>query len=242
VPAVMGDSLRVGLLGLVALAGGGGCATCPAKVSAALRTPPAGRHEAVVRQYTVSCPDVLRVQAPGHPPLVLTVEPDGCITVPAVGRIRVDGSTPADIATLLSRAAGRPGTDFAVDVVEHASRHILIFGPGEGVQHMAAYVGPESVTDFLRRNGGLPVGAAFHTVHVVRPHVANGQRPELYAVDLEAILMKNNPETDVILRPYDQVYIGQTKGASLARHMPPWVRKLFPDMSALDEAPEKPKE
>lgn len=234
----MGHSVRIGLLGLWAIVGGVGCATCPAKLSAALRQPRPDRAHEVAANYTVSCPDLLRVTGPSRLPQSVRVEPDGCIVLPTSGgRLRVDGSTPADIANLLSRDHG-PTT---VEVIDHASRHVLMFGPGEGVQRVVPYVGSESVIDLLRRTGGLPVGAAFRAVHVVRPHVAGGQRPEVFVVDLEAILGHGDATTDVTIQPYDQVYVGQTKGAAIARSLPPWMRKAMPGMFALDEAPEMPK-
>ncbi|MBX7103699.1 MAG: polysaccharide biosynthesis/export family protein [Gemmataceae bacterium] len=228
--------MRVGLLGLWALVGGSGCATCPQKLSAALRQPRPERVSQVANDYTVACPDVLRVTATGHAPVNVPIEADGCIAIPTIGRIRVDGSTTSDIATLISREIGT----VTVNVVEHSSRHILLFGPGDGVQQVVPYVGPESVTDLLRRTGGLPTGAAFRAVHVVRPHVAGGHRPEVFVVDLESILSKNEAATDVKLMPYDQVYVGQTKGAAIARSLPPWMRKVLPGMSSLDEHPEMP--
>ncbi len=72
--------------------------------------------------------------------------------------------------------------------------------------------------------------------------MAGGPRPEVFVVDLEAVLGKNDTSTDVKLQPYDQIYIGETRGATVARCLPPWMKKVLPGMSSLDAAIEMPKD
>jgi hypothetical protein len=43
-------------------------------------------------------------------------------------------------------------------------------------------------------------------------------------VDLEAILMRGDGRSNVRVQPYDQVYIGETRRAGLAKSLPPWMR------------------
>jgi len=221
------------------LAAAGGCATCPERIQSALARPAMPRAD-VADRYAVACPDRLEVMVAGRPELsgVRPVEADGCIAVAQLGRVRVDGATAEEIAESLSQLLHlTPGT-VRVGVAEHASRHVLVFGPGQGVQRAVPYIGPESVTDLLRRNGGLTPGTAFHAVHVVRPHVAAGRRPELFDVDLRAIVLKGDAATDVTLQPNDQVYLGETRGASVVKCLPPWLRALCPGMKDIDLPPE----
>jgi polysaccharide biosynthesis/export protein len=234
----MGYSGRFCALAFVALAAGGGCATCPAKVQAALQQATPQRTVEVSRDYAVGCPDRLNIQMADALPLDVTVEPDGCVVVPGVGRVRVEGAAPGDIAAEIAHHRNVPTPSVRVAVAEYASKHVLLFGPGDGVQRVVPYVGPETVTDMLRRTGGLAPGAAFHAVHVVRPHVAGGQRPEVFTVDLAKALEKSEAGNDVNLQASDQVYLGETRGSSLARCLPPWVRAALPGMKAIDTPPE----
>jgi protein involved in polysaccharide export with SLBB domain len=229
----MGYSGRLCALAMAAAAAGGGCATCPAKVQAALQQAPQRTVE-VTGDYAVGCPDRLSIQMSESRPLDVTVEPDGCVFVPGIGRLRVEGAAPGGIATEIAHHLNMPTPSVQVSVTEYASKHVLLFGPGDGVQRVVPYVGPEEVTDMLRRTGGLAPGAAFHVVHVVRPHVASGQRPEVFTVDLAKALDKNDAANDVKLQPSDQVYLGETRGSSLARCLPPWVRTALPGMKELD--------
>lgn len=227
---------RVGFSVVILIAAG--CATCPAKMRAALQQRMPQRTAEVGRDYAVGCPDRLTIQLDGAPPLNVAVEPDGCIVVPVLGRLRVEGAAPGDIAVEIAHHRNLPSTAVRVEVSEYASKRVLLFGPGDGVQRVVAYIGPETVTDMLRRTGGLSPGAAFHAVHVVRPNVATGQRPELFTIDLARAIEHPDAEDIVRLQPSDQVYLGETCGACLARSMPPWVRALWPGMKAIDATPE----
>jgi protein involved in polysaccharide export with SLBB domain len=228
----MGLPARVLAFGLAAA---GGCATCPERIQSALARPAEARTDVAAR-YGVACPDRLAVRVAGRPELsgVRPVEADGCIACGGLGRIRVDGATAGDIAESLTRLLHLSPGAVQVEVAEHASRHVLVFGPGQGVHRAVPYIGPEPVTDLLRRNGGLARGTAFHAVHVVRPHVAAGRRPELFDVDLRAILLKGDAATDVTLQPNDQIYLGETRGASVVKCLPPWLQALCPRMNDID--------
>lgn len=229
----MAYSARIGVLIVIALGGASGCATCPAKVQAALARPKPERAVEVGQDYTIGCPDRLNVRIANLQSFDATVEPDGCVVIPGIGRLRVDGVTPGVVAAEIAHHRELATPAVQVTVTEHASKTILMFGPGAGVQRVVPYVGPENLTDMLRRTGGLAPGSAFRAVHVVRPHVASGQRPEVFTVDLAAALDKTD-SNDVRLQPSDHIYIGETSGSSLARCMPPWVRAMLPGMKAID--------
>lgn len=232
----MGFPARVLALGLAAA---GGCATCPERIQSALARPVEPRQD-VAAQYAVACPDRLEVRVLGRPELnrVMAVEADGCVPCGELGRVRVDGTTADEVAQSLTRLMRLPPGAVQVAVAEHASRHVLVFGPGQGVQRAVPYIGDETATELLRRTGGLTPGTAFHAVHVIRPHVAAGRRPELFDVDLRAIVLKGDPATDVVLQPYDQVYLGETRGASVVKCLPPWLRAICPGMKGIDLPPE----
>ncbi|MFQ3652409.1 MAG: hypothetical protein SNJ75_19005, partial [Gemmataceae bacterium] len=92
-------------------------------------------------------------------------------------------------------------------------------------QRAVPYRGPETVVEFLQRVGGLE-GADLDEVTVVRAHVAEGLAPEVFEVDLEAILLKKDAQTNIRLAPFDRVYLAQTHRWRLHRCLPPWMRSL----------------
>ena len=89
------------------------------------------------------------------------------------------------------------------------------------------YQGPETVLDLLQRVGGLSPSAAPTDVQVVRAHVADGKTPEVFHVDLAAIVVKHDQQSNVRLLPFDQVYVGQSRRSTYVPALPPWLRPLY---------------
>src|SRR5262249_10321954 len=94
------------------------------------------------------------------------------------------------------------------------------------------------------RVGGITSGASAGDIQVIRAQVAEGKPPEVFDVNLEAILLKNDQETNVKLRPFDQVHVGQRRTCSIQKCLPPWMRPLFAKMCGLsrpgEPAPARP--
>jgi protein involved in polysaccharide export with SLBB domain len=113
-----------------------------------------------------------------------------------------------------------------VRVLEYRSAYVLLFGEVVGSQRSAPYRGPETVLDLLQRVGGITVGAEPKDVFVVRPHLGDSQRPEVFHVDLQAIVVKHDERTNLRILPFDQIYVGETRQAKVEKALPPWLRTL----------------
>jgi protein involved in polysaccharide export with SLBB domain len=202
-----------------------GCAACDPRINAALdHLPPHEGPPAVA--YAVACPDVLEVSIRGRSDLSgpVVVDPDGRLAPGPLPRLEVEGATPAEVAVRVADVLSVARPEVQVRVAEHHSRHLFLFGQVQGLRHALPYQGPETVTELLHRTGGLTPGAALSEVHVVRPNVAAGKRPEVFPIDLEAILLKHDRRSDLTLEPGDQIYVGETLRSSWCRCLPPWLR------------------
>jgi protein involved in polysaccharide export with SLBB domain len=190
---------------------------------------------AIRASYVVHFPDVLDVVVAGRPDWSgrRPLRPDGCIEAAAGIELRVEGRTTAIIARLLAQRAGVGPDRVGVTVAEYHSQQIFLFGQVEGGARAVSYQGPETVLEMFQRAGGITAGAAPNDIQVVRGHVADGRAPETFDVDLESILFKNNQASNVRLQPFDQVYVGQSRRASLVRCLPPWLRPLYKDLCGL---------
>jgi polysaccharide export outer membrane protein len=197
------------------------------------------RNEGVADHYSVGCPDVLAVEVLNRPDLSgkYAVGPDGRIEMARLGRPRVDGLTPSAIAQLLAKQAGMPSSQVRVHVADYQSRQIYLFGQVHGLQRAVAYQGQETVLDLLQRIGGITPGAAPSDVFVIRPRIAEGQRPEVFHVDLRAIVLNGDQRTNIRLQPFDQIHVGETRQALVERCIPGWLRPLY---QALWETRPKP--
>jgi protein involved in polysaccharide export with SLBB domain len=176
--------------------------------------------------YTVACPDTLDVVIADRPDASgpTAVAPDGTILLGQIGRLRVDGLNPDQIAARIAKVLKLGREAVQVRVTGCVSRQVYLCGPMAGHERAVAYEGPEPVVAFLRRTGGLSREAEPREVHVVRANVAAGRRPEVFPVDLHAILADGDGKTNVRLRPYDQVYVGETARSNWMKYLPPWLQ------------------
>lgn len=185
--------------------------------------------------YTVRFPDVLDVYVPGRPDWTgrRPLRPDGRIETIPDQSIRVEGRTTAEIGRLLADKAGVASGSVGVVVAEYNSQQVFLFGQVQGGTRAVPYQGPETILELFQRVGGITAGASPRDVQVVRAHVADGRQPEVFDVDLESILNKNEPQTNMRLQPFDQVYVSQSQRASFAKCLPPWLRPIYEDLSGL---------
>jgi polysaccharide export outer membrane protein len=223
-------------LGLVA-----GCAVDHAGLERALLAarPPAAHNAEPTTHYLVHCPDLLEVTVEGREESSgpRRVEADGRIALGPAGRLSVDGLTTPEIARAAGQRLGVDPERLSVRVAEYNSEQIYVYGEVAGLQRAVPYQGPETVLDLLQRLGGVTPGASIGDIQVVRPHVADGRSPEVFPVDLEAIVVKHDPRTNVALEPFDQVYVGQSVGSRLKPCFPPWLRPIFDAVSGMRRRP-----
>jgi protein involved in polysaccharide export with SLBB domain len=207
-----------------------GCAGDVARLDRALLADrnPAAHDRNPAAHYAVHCPDVLDVRVADRADLSgrFAVGPDGRINVGELGPLRVEGQTAPEVAHTLSRRAGVPPEAVAVAVAEFKSQQLFVYGEVAGLQRAVPYQGPETVLDLLQRTGGLTPGAAPANVQIVRGHVADGKPPEVFQIDLEGIVLKQDQQTNVPLEPFDQIYVGQSRRSCLTHCLPPWLRPL----------------
>jgi len=187
------------------------------------------RSKGVVDHYVVQCPDVLELRVAFNVEMSkrYPVLADGCIDLEDYGRVRVEGKSPPAIAAILAEQLGQPQSEVKVRVAEHHSQHLLLFGQVVGWQRTVPYLGQETVLDVLQRVGGITPGAEPRDVYLVRTHLLSDERPELFKIDLDAIVVKKDNSTNIRVLPLDQIYVGETRQSLFERNIPPWIRPLF---------------
>jgi protein involved in polysaccharide export with SLBB domain len=183
----------------------------------------------VAESYVVLCPDVLDIRLANHPELSgpHPIGVDGRIDLEPLSRPRVEGETTAEIAQQLADLAALPSNQVNVRVSEYRAQCIYLFGEVNGLQRAVPYQGPETVLGLLKRTGGITKGASPDEVYVVRTHVGDNKRPEVFHVNLPAIVMKHDERTNLRLLPFDQVHVGATRRAGLEKCVPPWLRPTY---------------
>ncbi|HVS37131.1 MAG TPA: polysaccharide biosynthesis/export family protein [Gemmataceae bacterium] len=208
-----------------------GCAADGTRLERALMSnrDPAAHSGDLEEHYAVHCPDLLELEAAGRPDCggAHQIGADGRISLPDGGRLHVDGLTTAEISQAAAARLQLSPDQVQVQVVGYDSQQIYLFGAVAGRERCMPYQGPETVVDLLQRVGGVSAGAAVGDVQVVRSHVADGSSPELFHVDLEAILLRHDQRTNIRLQPFDEVYVGELRRSSFKCCVPPWLRPLY---------------
>jgi len=217
-----------------------GCVKDRASVERSLLIQPALEKNEVARSYRVGCPDIIELAVTGREEFTgrYEVSSDGKLNLGDYGKPRIEGRTLPEIANLIGAEIGVSPANVDVRVSEFRSQHVLLFGEVIGSQRSVPYLGAETVLGLLQRVGGITPGAAPDDVYVVRPHVGDNRRPEVFHVDLNAIVMKQDQKTNLRVMPYDQIYVGETRQAKIGKALPPWLRVVYQAVS--DTKPKSP--
>jgi protein involved in polysaccharide export with SLBB domain len=212
----------------VLLAVSAGCLSDRASIEKQLlaELPSIEEKDAVAQAYRVYCPDVIDIRVIDRPALHWTgfVDVDGSLPVDELARPRVEGRTTSEISKIVAARLGLDDGKVVVQVADYRSKRVHVFGAVKGSPQAVPYRGPETVPELLQRLGGITTGAEPDKIYVVRPNIAEGKQPELFHVDLRAIILKKDHRTDVRLQPFDQVHVGETPQALVERCIPPWMR------------------
>jgi polysaccharide biosynthesis/export protein len=185
--------------------------------------------------YRIACPDVLEVSFIDFPAwdALASVDLDGRLPLQSPGSPRVEGRTLDEVRGELAQLAGVTPERVEVKLAAPRSSRIFLHGPIRGRTRVVPYQGPEPVIDFLTRVGGLPPGSKLSQVYIVRPNVAAGAQPEVFRVNVPAVLIDGNPTTNVTLRPSDEVYVGETSRSVFARVLPDWLGIVYRRVTGL---------
>jgi protein involved in polysaccharide export with SLBB domain len=217
------------LLGALLLCAG--CATDRANVARALMSGGirAQRAQEVADSYQVHCPDVIDVGIRQRPELSgkYVIEATGRIDLGDYGSLRVEGRTPPQLAGILAQETGQLPDDVLVRVAAFRSQYVFLTGQVAGWQRTVPYQGQETVLELLQRVGGITPAAELRDVYVVRTHLEQNQRPEVFHVDLQAIVLKRDEKTNMRLLPFDQIHVGESRQSQLEKSFPPWLRPIY---------------
>jgi protein involved in polysaccharide export with SLBB domain len=187
------------------------------------------RAQGVTEHYQLHCPDAIEVRIRNRPDLSkqYAIEATGCIDLGDCGPVRVEGKTLTEVAHRIAKATGEPHEDVAVRVTAFRSQYLFLTGQVIGWQRTVPYQGQETVLDLLQRVGGITPAAELRDIYVVRTHLEQNQRPEVFHVDLAAIVLKHDDKTNIRLLPFDQVNVGESRQSQLEKTFPPWLRPIY---------------
>jgi protein involved in polysaccharide export with SLBB domain len=200
--------------------------TCPRP---GLEAPQAVRAIEPHPHYRLACGDVVEVRFDTQPQwdALVAVSLDGRLPLGLPAEPRVEGLTVSESRDLLAQSVQIPPDAVQLRLVEPRGQYLFVHGPIRGRLRIVPYQGPETVLDFLKRISGLPPGTQLGQIYVVRPGVAQGQRPQVFRCDVRSALYGLPTLYNVPLQPGDLIYLGETGPSVLARFLPDWLAPLY---------------
>ncbi|MCP4593781.1 MAG: hypothetical protein GY842_23865 [bacterium] len=207
------------IMGLVALLGGSGCSTHNEDLRHFLD---ANKVQVSAIEYRVGIPDAISIKAPR----ILEVDggggriqPDGKISLPLLGDVKVVGLTAKEISLKLTELV-RPyykDPKIQVEVTGYNSKKYYVFGMvgggsgGGGSDHNVSarpYTGRDTLLDVMSQSG-MNFLAWRSRVQVIRAHPEEEQRKTI-TVDMDNMVRNGDLTMNVLLEPNDIVYVPPT--------------------------------
>jgi protein involved in polysaccharide export with SLBB domain len=186
-------------------------------------------------RYELKPGDVIAVKFYNTPQLNennVVVRPDGAISLPFAGEVRVAGRTAAEVEAELARRYGpelaKPKggeTLVAVIVRRLGSNQVHVGGEVEKDGRLPIY-GSLTLLEAIERAGGFSDTADPERVVLIRAD-ETGRRTG-FVVDLEPVISGEAPENDVILQPTDIVFVPRSTIANLNLVVEQYIRKMLP--------------
>lgn len=178
--------------------------------------------------YRLAAGDKVNIKFFFYPQYSLTsdVRPDGFLTIPLMGEVRVEGMRPAELEEVVkarySEVLAEP--EVSVILLEFADRRVFVFGevrsPGS-----IPLMGSMTIIDAIAHAGGFEVTAQMESVILMRQSVTgeySGRK-----IDIEAMLETDHGE-NLYLLPRDIVYVPMSTIAKVDLFVEQFFHKITP--------------
>ena len=180
-------------------------------------------------QYRLATGDIFDVNFLFEPQLSsrVTVRPDGAVALPIMGEVTVAGRTPGELDSLLTHAYATYFKDpeLTVNVTSFAPPSIYVLGEVRAPRVIELKAGL-SLLQALASAGGATLEANLGSVILIRR--IGETRGSAERVDLGAVLGGKKGARDVLMAPYDIVYVPATFISQVGRAVDKVFGKLLP--------------
>lgn len=157
----------------------------------------------------------------------ITVRPDGHISLQLVNDIQAAGLTPEQLTQSLvgiySKELRKP--EIAVIVRSFSSQRVWVDGE-VGKPGVVNLTGRTTVLQAVSEAGGLKETARAHEVVIIRRNAES--RPVALTLDLTKPIKGADRGEDLLLMPYDVIFVPRSRIANVNRWMDLYIRKNIP--------------
>jgi protein involved in polysaccharide export with SLBB domain len=185
-----------------------------------------------IEEYTIHPNDQLQIKFFYNPELneTVTVRPDGRITLQFAQDVMAAGITSKELKNILTEKYSTEFVDPEVSVIVQTYNGQVAFVDGEVSKpqmfNLLNY-GPEiTVSQSIAIAGGLRDTARRHEVRVVRRK--KDKKPFVIPVNLDEIWNGTDISQDIVLQPYDIVYVPRSTISNVNLWMRQYIYNNFP--------------
>ena len=184
--------------------------------------------------YVMQAGDLLAIKFYRNPELneEVTIRPDGKITLQLVEDVRAAGLTPEALGEELKDRYRKELAHPDVTVIVKTFGGQRIYVSGEvGTSGMQQLQGQTTLYQAIQQAGGFLISAKRDQVLLIRR--GPDGRPRGESIDLRRVENGTDPELDVMLRPYDVVFVPKSAIAEVNTFVELYVTRNLPPAVAL---------
>lgn len=179
--------------------------------------------------YKVQVGDILTVKFPRNPELdqEVMVRPDGKISLPFIDEIYCAGLTPDELdREIEQRFRGELAVPDVTVVVAGLGGHSVFVDGEVGTPGPVELTGGMTMLGAISAAGGVTPKGLYEQVILIRRD-AEGL-PVGHSVDLSKVVIGTQSPDDVLLRPFDIVYVPRSKIANANLWVEQYIRNMLP--------------
>lgn len=182
-----------------------------------------------IKEYRIQPGDQLDIKLFYNPELneLLTVRPDGRITMQLINDVIAAGLTPLELTVFLNKAFSAELTNPKVAVIVRTSITDKVYVDGEvNRPGLVVLTGPTTVQQSIAQSGGMKETAKVEQIIVVR----KGEDNKMVAiqVNLNSVLQGGDVSQDMILKPNDIVYVPKSTISNVNTWVDLYIRRNVP--------------
>jgi protein involved in polysaccharide export with SLBB domain len=215
--------MKIGILLAVLVCCAAACSGPPGRSVADL-----GRVQAVQPEYRINAGDILDVKFFYNPELneTVMVRPDGRISLQLANEVTAAGLTPDDLRKALSARYGKEINKPELSVIVRSFSAQRVYVDGEVFRPgMLPLTGPVTIRQAIAAAGGFRETARRTDVILIRQTQG---KPEGFKVNLEDFDKNLDLSKDVLLAPFDIVYVPRSNIAEVNKFVDLYIRRNIP--------------
>jgi len=183
-----------------------------------------------MKEYIIQTGDTLDIKFFYNPELnetAVTVRPDGRISLQLAPEIMAAGLTPVQLTDTLTKSYSKELANPGVTVMIRSFSSQRVYVDGEvSKPGMVALAGPLTVLQAIAEAGGFKDTAKPSQVLVIRK--TKDKKPLAIAVDIDDARNAVQGSQDILLAPYDIVYVPKSAVANVNQFIDQYIRRNIP--------------